>query len=62
MSIQTAEVERPAPIQPESRPQTFDGTFLEPDQSMGVVRGIAKAILIAIPFWGLVGLAVYLLR
>ncbi len=62
MSMQTAEVERPASIQPEAPPRTFDGTFLEPERSLGIVRGIAKAILIAIPFWGLVGFAVYMLR
>ncbi len=62
MSMQTAEVERPGSIEPGSRPRTFDGTFLEPEPSGGVVRGIAKAVLIAIPFWGLVGLAVYVLR
>ncbi len=51
MSMQTAEAERPVSIETEPRPLTFDGTFLEPEQSAGVARGIAKAILIAIPFW-----------
>lgn len=62
MSTQIAEVERPASIVVDPDPPTFDGTFLEPERPTNAVRGIANAVFISVPFWGVVGLAIYLLR
>ncbi|HBK09207.1 MAG TPA: hypothetical protein DDZ81_25670 [Acetobacteraceae bacterium] len=62
MSMQIAEVERPDSIVPDESPPTFDGTYLEPERATRAVRGIANAVFISVPFWGLVGFAIYMLR
>lgn len=70
MSVQIAEVEPRDSKVPDAGPPSaathfapgFDGSFLEPERPGAPARGIVNAVFLSVPFWGLIGFAIYLLR
>jgi hypothetical protein len=58
-----AELAGPARLEDLTRPAVagFDEFDADEEQRLSAVRGIAAAVLISLPFWGLVAFTVYVL-